>query len=448
MSENISLKYTVNNQNPYLDAEPYFYGSGSPNAGYFLPIGEDNKSDTEDFKIQQAENNGYSKIKYLDAFKINNKSIAYLEAGTFPLLREVCGLESLGVAAGTHYFCNLKIIYEAEKIVSIIFETYTRSQSDPIYDTSNSTVANLQSTNLYNSVDKNGILYSELKHGGEEFPKRLGFILVGGGGGSGGGGRYDPDKNKKGSSGDYVIPGGGGGGGEIVYGVLDISYEAAKKILNVDTPTELVYCVKVGNGGYYGSHNISNKASSGGHDGSAGSGGYHSVLYVKTADSKITEILKARLGGGGGGATNFTFGSGGAGGQWSDGGLEANEKNIKELAKKYNCIVRGTVSGGKGGHSIPESDTSVTNDKLEFSIYFSNEVPPNQSDYRLSRSYEATSQTYSTGSNTSASIFKTPGGHSFGNGAEVGKKPTKGGGGGCFETSYRSGAGGYFGLYY
>ena len=450
MSENISLKYTVNNQNPYLDAEPYFYGSGSPNAGYFLPIGEDNKSDTEDFKIQQAESNGYSKIKYLEAFRINNKPIAYLEAGTFPLCREVCSTKSTSVAAGKHHYGNLKIKYEDQKITSIIFETYTRSQSDPIYDTSNSTVANLNSTNLYNSVDENGILYSELKHGSEESPKRLGFVLVGGGGGSGGGGRYDPDKNKKGSSGDYVIPGGGGGGGETVYGVLDISYEAAQKIQQVDSPVELVYYVKLGNGGLSGSHNISSSAADGGHDGSAGGNGQNSILYVQTADAEITQILDARLGEGGGGAADFTFGSGGRGGSWKniEGKNEATPKHISELAKNYNCVVKGTIAGGKGGHGVTDSETSVTNDALAYSIYFSETVPPTTYGYRIEDSHVAISHQYSTGSNTSPTVFKTPGGHSFGNGAASDKAPTCGGGGGCFETSYRAGAGGYFGLYY
>lgn len=451
MSTNDSLKYTLDNKNPFADAEPYFYGEGSPGAGYFLPIGEDKDNTTQDFKVQKAESNGYSVTKYLNALQIGSKPIAYIEAGTFPLCREICSCSSTYVAAGKHQFCNLKVSYTEGKITSIAFDTYYRSQSDPIYDTSHSTVNDLVTKNLYDSTSKTGLLYSdEFKHGLEEFPKRLGFILVGGGGGAGGGGRYDPDKDKKGSAGDYVIPGGGGGGGEIVYGVLDISYEAAKKIQKIDNPTELVYYVKLGNGGKYGDHNISSSAASGGHNGSAGSSGQSSILYVQGSESKITQILNARLGEGGGGATDFKFGSGGKGGSWAniEGINEATPKHIAELATQYNCIVRGVIAGAKGGHGVDNSDTTVTNDALETSIYFSEEVPPENNDYRVAVSHQAVSQQYSTSSNVSASVFKTPGGHSFGNGGLSGTAPTNGGGGGCFETNYRNGAGGYFGLYY
>ena len=49
MSNN--LPFRINGSNPYADAEPYFYGSGSPAAGYFLPIGEDNDAKTTDTKV-------------------------------------------------------------------------------------------------------------------------------------------------------------------------------------------------------------------------------------------------------------------------------------------------------------------------------------------------------------------------------------------------------------
>jgi hypothetical protein len=451
MSDNKSLKYTVNNESLFANAEPYHYGEGSPNVGYFLPVGEDNnESTTNDFKIQKAETNGYSKIKYLDAFKINNHSIAYIEAGTFPLPREVHSFESTEVAAGNYDFYNLKITYKNAKIISIIGETYSRSQSIPIYDTTDRTVKGLVPKTLYNSETEEGVLYTDLKHGNEEFPKRLGFILVSGGGGCGGGGRYDPDKNKKGSSGDYVVPGGGGGGGGAVYGVLDISYEAAKKIQNIENPTELVYYVKLGTGGYAGENKISSEAASGGYDGLNGGNGSHSVLYVKKPGfTNPLELIKAGIGLGGGGAKNHTFGSGGEGGSGIWFGLDKESpKSETELADQYNCIIRGTIAGGKGGHVMADSETNVTNDKVAFSVYFSETLPPSQQEYLLSRTHAATVTTYSTTSNTSASIFKTPGGHSFGNGAEADRPPTKGGGGGCFETNYRSGAGGYFGLYY
>lgn len=402
--------YTLKSANPFADAEPYHYGTGTPSGGYYMPIGEDSDNNTTDIKVQAPENNGYSKINTLNQFKINSKGISYIEAGTFPLLNEVTSIKSAGT-----YQLTIKYDTATTKITTIT----------------------LGETNCYNAANKNGPLYAQFKHGNEEFPKRLGFILVGGGGGSGGGGRYDPDKDKKNSHGDFIIPGGGGGGGEIVYGVLDISYEAAKKLQGSEKPSELVYYVKVGSGGSCGSHNISSGASEGGHDGTAGTKGNDSVLSIKKA-GKDVEILKACGGYGGGGATKFTLGTGG------DGGSYSNSRNIANIASTHNCVVTGAIKGGRGGH--PTSQTSVENESLSFSIYFSDTVPP--ANYMLSKSYSASSKTYSTDENTDAVVFQTPGGHSFGSGATSGSSAVTGGGGGCYATNNRTGTAGYFGIYY
>ena len=378
-----------------------------------MPIGEDSDNNTTDIKVQAPENNGYSKINTLNQFKINSKGLSYIEVGTFPLLNEISSTNT----AGTY---SLVINYDTST------------------DTKGITSITFNGVNCYNATNKDGPLYVSLKHGNEEFPKRLGFILVGGGGGSGGGGRYDPDKDKKNSHGDFIIPGGGGGGGEIVYGVLDISYEAAQKLQNNTSPKSLTYKIKVGSGGNAGDHNISNGASSGGHDGGTGASGEDSIISVQKSSSKYEEFVRACGGFGGGGATSFTLGTGGAGGSYS------NSRNIASIASNYNCIITGAIKGGRGGH--PASQTSVENESLSFSIHFSNTKPP--VNYMISRSYSASSKTYSTDENTDAAVFQTPGGHSFGSGAMLNSAATEGGGGGCFASSNRGGASGYFGIYY
>lgn len=403
--------YTLNSKNPFTDAEPYHYGVGTPPDGYFIPIGEDEDPTTlNDVKVQAAENNGYSLIKDLDGFEINGKPIQYIEKGTFPLLKTISSKDSAG-----EY--NLVINYNTNKeITSIKFAE----------------------VNCYDATTQTGPLYNDLKHSNEKFPKRLGFILVGGGGGSGGGGRYDPDKDAKNSAGDFIIPGGGGGGGEIVYGVLDISYEAAKKLLSVDEPNSLTYTIKIGPGGSAGAHKISEGASSGGHNGDPGNNGEDSIIYVYKSSKE--EFVRACGGFGGGGATSFTLGTGG------DGGSYSNNRNIASIASNYNCIIAGSIKGGKGGY--PTSQTSVENENLAFSIYFSNTVPPTDPNYMLSQKHAASSKTYSTDENTDAAVFQTPGGHSFGSGAILNAGAAMGGGGGCFAVDYRDGAAGYFGLYY
>ena len=246
MADNISLKYTVLNENPFAEAEPYLYGSGSPNAWYFLPIGEDNdNTTTADFKVQLAESNGYSTVKYLDAFKINGNSIAYLEQGTFPVMRLIKSYASPYVASDhntntnsdtpidanngesdTHKaFCKLIITYDItydintskniKNIKTIQLNYYHLNKTT---DPASSLLSDLDSATASDSftiysrgdgADKDIIKF--IKHNTERCPKRLGFILTGGGGGAGGISQLDPNKNKSGGD-QYTTSGGGGGG--------------------------------------------------------------------------------------------------------------------------------------------------------------------------------------------------------------------------------------------
>jgi hypothetical protein len=471
-NENIlsSTRLKVNDSAAFADAEPYHYGTGSPTAGYFTPIGEDNDATTTDLKIQAPENNSYSTIKKILGFKINNKDIQYIKAGTFPLPQHLISFEGIGhTGFGDTGWTDLslQIDYSSDKTIHTISIKSDQENFRTI---------------LFDKESKSGLLYKERKHGNEDAPERLGFILVGGGGGAGGGGRYDVDKDQKGSAADYVIPGGGGGGGEIVYGVLDISYatmlklrEKAWKYYNTPDkgeppstfPTDpgpfhsLYYTITLGRGGEYGSHNTDSGAASGGHDGWDGDDGESSHIssqfrcYDTDSDGNLTTNLTSFYGGtlvhayggqAGKGAKNFQAGSGGAGGDGS------NIRKPSQIIQDYNCAVKA-IAGGKGGHPNSTNSHTVEIPGLNFDIYFSNTTVPDTyskfSKYCLRRTHDPISITYSTDANTDISVFDTPGGHSFGAGNTKTTKENKGGGGACVSDSrYRYGSAGFFGLYY
>ena len=82
MSNSKNSYYTISSKDLFNDAEPYLYGEPYPNTGKYLPLpwGKDTEEfTTDDLKIQMPEYNGYSNIKYIDGFKINESIYSYLE---------------------------------------------------------------------------------------------------------------------------------------------------------------------------------------------------------------------------------------------------------------------------------------------------------------------------------------------------------------------------------
>ena len=105
-----SFPYTVGDDflNPFKDAEPYFYGSGSPNAGYFMPIGEDLDPLTNEFKVQLPEEyNKYSTINYIDQYSTgsNKINLSYIEKGTFPIISSKHHIKEWDYTNGTICVC-------------------------------------------------------------------------------------------------------------------------------------------------------------------------------------------------------------------------------------------------------------------------------------------------------------------------------------------------------
>lgn len=461
MADNISLKYTVLNTNPFAEAEPYLYGSGSPNAWYFLPIGDDNDAATTDFKVQLAESNGYSTVKYLEAFKINGNSIAYIEQGTFPVMRLIKSYASPYVASDHNTntssttsvdenngesdnhkaFCKLIITYDnaTDKNIKTIQLNYyhlnkTTDPASSLLSDLDSTAAS-DSLTIYSrgdSADKDTIKF--IKHNTERCPKRLGFILTGGGGGAGGISQLDPNKNKSGGD-QYTTSGGGGGGGEVVYGVFNLTHPTW-----ATTATQLIYTIYLGNGGKGGKHGSAGDTSHNNPQyGDNGSNGYDSIVWVATDTVAREELFRVCGGFGGSSGGLDTFGGAGSGGSY----IGVNYSNMIRKANK-NCILCAQISGGNGGTL---ANDVVSNKEFKHSLYFSNSIPPaDQADYCLNLTYDALIGT--NNSSTNRSSTNVPGGHSFGKGGTKDVNPTNGAGGCCNDSGGRDGAGGYFGLYY
>jgi hypothetical protein len=88
-------KYTIgsNSTEMFNNAEPYYFGSGSPNINYFLidgkSIGEDNNDKTtDDVKIQLPDDSSFAVIEEISGFTIgeNSSPLTYIKKGTFPKL--------------------------------------------------------------------------------------------------------------------------------------------------------------------------------------------------------------------------------------------------------------------------------------------------------------------------------------------------------------------------
>lgn len=442
MSNN-SLKYTIGNQSCFANAEPYHYGSGSPPVGYFLPIGEDDLSNTEDFKIQCAETNGYSSVKELKTFQIKGNPITYIETGTFPLMKLIKAFENPYVSqkhnkegtdeevtaengeADSHdVACTLVVTYDTdnqEEITSITFNYWHNNPSKPT-----------DSLEIYNKKDNKKAF---VPHANEEYPKRLGFILTGGGGGAGGVSRIDPKSDGK--ENDFITPGGGGGGAETICGVFDLTRPTW-----LPKNESLIYWIKLGNGGKGGEHNIKDASYDSPKFGTNGEDGVDSYITVYRKDltpTKYEELYRACGGFGGkcGGKT--------AAGEPGNGGSYSNKETPYPLyTSNQGVTLCMQVKGGKGGYQVTES--SLENESLSATLYFGKVKPDNDPNFCYELKHDSIITTHNAKS--ISTDVNVAGGHSFGAGGTKGTNPCRGAGGACNGSGGRDGAGAYFGLYY
>lgn len=393
----MSNKYTIGTSKSSLfaDAEPYHYGNGYPDAGYYLPnIGEDGNSNTTDVKIQNPtedeRSNGYSEIDTIPTYKINSTPLSYIKKGTFPLP------QIIGDNGGWTY-SSIVVTYASSKTIS----TITLKRGDTL-----DAMGNYIRPTSY-------LAYS---HENEHL-KKIGFVLVGAGGG--GGGASMLDANKDGSKSDrYTTPGGGGGGGEIVCGVLDITYPEWA-VGTGATPEEvtLEYLMELGTAGKGGvSGSVDGVSHNEPHYGSEGEDGTASKLSLKINGSSAGELATAAGGEGGAPGQSQTGGTGGPGGQ--------TYRSTKSLTATYSGktrtvgVICRTAQGGKGGS--PDGDT-MKSPAFAFNIFFSKTEPPeDNSNYCIKLSH-AEGEGGTTNSNNYVSAYRYgPGGHSFSRGPGVG----------------------------
>ena len=188
--------YNLKTEDLFKEAEPYYYGSGSPLKNWYLPLGEDNDAlTTEDIKIQAPEDNGYSEISYVEGYQIEGKNIPYIKKGTFPKM----GVSSLIGSTNSGATIRIRVSY----------------------DSNNKTITDIKENKNLIMFGNDLDFYKTLS--------RIGFMLVGGGGGGGGSSWYDDKaKNKKGHL-SFPYPGAGGGGGGILLGILAIDYNTIFK---------------------------------------------------------------------------------------------------------------------------------------------------------------------------------------------------------------------------
>jgi hypothetical protein len=434
---NPSYPILVGSNDPFVDAEPYHYGSGTSTTDYFKPIKEDtNDTGTRIQPVLNEDKNGYSSIESIDGFRIDGEPLKYIEKGTFPFPKLIASHHSPYTAEdnketdSAYSFCKLVVTYDNSDIKTITLQHYTVTPEegkaeavkylDKLTGDGSGTCCDNEIT-----ISKNLSNFKDHGHEGK-FPKRLGFILTGGGGGAGGVSRIDPKSDGKNN--DVTTPGGGGGGAEIVCGVFDLTKPA-----NTDN---LEYIIYLGNGGKGGEHWQTNPDYDNPALGHAGTNGRDSIIW----SSNKEEILHACGGFGGSGGTKSGGGTGGNGGSYPNNYLVGTTLN--------GCTICKKIKGGRGGN--PSGESSMVNEALEFKIYFGKATPPSDSKFCLERKYDATTITHNKDSITKDP--GTPGGHSFGNGTVSGatnnNNPVNGGGGCCKQSGGRDGAGGFFGIYY
>lgn len=468
-----AIPYTADFLNPFENAEPYFYGEGSPNTEYFKL---DGGPLSDAIKVQAAIENDYSEIKNINTFQIKGNKIQYIKKGTFPII------------STSH-----KIQEWTESTTITVIVSY--DDNNEIQNISYGTTAARNNINLQ---DENFV-----KHNLETLPSTLGFVLVGAGGGAGGITQFDPKKNWKDRD-QWACPGSGGGGGETIWGVLNLKapetdytksgiasnpnrlvytllgkevkamfknsangsgegfieakFDADNNLIPLKI-NYLTYTITIGAGGAGGGHgkfNIANKEDdqSFGEDGKNGADSIikatidfdvkdKAAYYVDEnhyleetkplEDFKLTAAASGKKGNKGVGTDatkSYKYIEGGKGGSYTASELTTLKYNPHDL-----CIIRGRQAGGDGA-SIDPSITTVSNPALNFTIGLDEEAKQ-LSDYSISRGHSAI---YGSGAAqngkgnkdfTNTLKVNVPGGHSYGSGKTKTTNGGIGGGGAC-----------------
>jgi hypothetical protein len=131
-------KYTIgsNSTEMFNNAEPYYFGSGSPNINYFLidgkSIGEDdNSGTTDDIKIQQPDGSAFTIVEEITGFTVgeNSSPLTYIKKGTFPKLNKNSPLLEVEAPGAGERLCILRVSYD-EKTKQISDIEFTPDISD------------------------------------------------------------------------------------------------------------------------------------------------------------------------------------------------------------------------------------------------------------------------------------------------------------------------------
>lgn len=440
--------YMVTYNKLFQDAEPYFYGTGTPEAGYFLP-------DTAEFRVQAAESNNYSEIVKYSGFAVKESKLTAIKKGTFPII------SSSHLVATCKYATDLKVKYD-----------HTGKEIESIY--------------IHNQDDIKGKTYTKndfaTNHKLTKLPTTLGFVLVGGGGGAGGITQYDTKKDGS-TKNQCALAGGGGGGGEIVWGVIKLDppkptknskgeYILFEQNLGTTEPiiTELDFSIAGYSGGAGGVNgnwdNCSAKKPQYGGNGGNGSATWMNVKvsYKINNGSYSTESIDVVTAYGGKGGSYGVYDGVAAGGA---GGTIAHHSTDSFPASSLVVVKR--KAGGNGG-SV-NKDTSISHSSYEEKIY-PGTACPTVADCLITINHAVNN---GQGKGTAAggkdnrwkntANVETPGGHSFGNGGTKYTRPTYGGGGACYRTydekwdekntgggsegeAFGAGAKGFFAIYY
>lgn len=420
-TEQSSGLYTINGVNIFEEAEPYYYGIGTPISGKYKPIGEDQNPTTEEDKIQVPEKNGFSIINKLNTFKINNTPISYIKNGTFP-----------------------KIEVDGQKRLTPIWSTETANSYTLTLRYNEDDINILESVTIKTEDGNEEVEftkdYFKNNYNLKEIPTRLGFILVGGGGG---GAHWTKIKAACCCDETVEIPGTGGAGGAIFWGVINL--EKYKSENQIEYTRQFIF--NVGAGGKAG------EAS--GAEGEAGEASGVESCHVLNSTTTTLKKLFTVPGGPGGKTCN------------------ANSKNEQALAlsvskptfnfEEDGIVVCGCHSGGGSGVVKVVDTDAGPNQALDFKIFLSSSAEDTDN-YSYHTQHDAMDTIFIGNKDSITDLnneknYCIPGGHSLGQGGfylgDSNIKPTKGAGGcaggewGRGEPySHRHGAPGYFALFY
>ena len=488
----------------FNDAEKYYFGIGAPNSEYFLindiNIGDDNDSSTtNDFKFQAADDSSFIVVKEINGFTIteNEESLKCIKKGTFPKLNKEHPLVEVD-APGTE---------EGTVVLKVEYDYWEHFKTGAKIITDIEFTPNLADDDAYTSVHSSSAAahrrYWQEVHKLDDFPTRLGVVLVGGGGGAGGYKAVDTDGCSCGDGGWKFIPGSTGGGGEIVLGVLNIDCLDIKDIKKIENNITKYYCyvyntpiytssgdhfyvtsysdveklavseltVKLVNG--QGGKGNKNSSTRGGKSPNEGCEGYDTRLKLnfnvyKAGENSWTAYGvgstvfadEIRAGGGfGGKAGNYT-----EGGQMSIFGGGGGGKTPKHVSTDY-WYYTGAQPGGDGATIVfmdpPEASYVQEMAAYGKKLYFSKSTPSDTYVYDCTRSKYTDGSLFYCQDDTRK--FWVRGGWSLGDGGSgYDTLPNKGGGGSCIRThggvggedSRKStgeptdGANGWLGFYY